>query len=386
MSLLKYARKLYSLDTLDPRFTASRNFSPNYTAIDPAKPSPAEVGSRPISSNEARKKPTSDGSSSPLWGTTEFYIYYLVFLVCVPLMFKAVYDVSKRTLTEVLIRTLLSVLLTPIASHPNYAKYADLLSPGWIPGRKVDNSDDQYSTFRDNVPYMCLVLILHPLSRKVFEAIYSINEQRSSSSASKEPSNASHLAEARMRRRVTFDLYFAIVFLFALNGFSALKVLLILYTNYSLAKRVPKEYVSVATWTFNIGILFANELGKGYPFSAIASFVLPWSTSMAGEADQKAYTNWGSILDSYGGLIPRWEILFKITVLRLISFNMDFVWCLDVQGGSSPVEVCFHSWSPCFEYTKLIRIRRNNLTTQICPNGIGSVLQLGFKITPSEPI
>ena len=197
---------------------------------------------------------------------------------------------------------------------------------------------------------MCLVLVLHPLLRKVFEAIYSINQEPSSGLASKEPPNTVQLAETRMSRRVTFDLYFGVVFLLALHGFSALKVLLILYTNYYLAKHVPKEYLPTATWIFNIGILFANEFGKGYPFSTIASFVFPWSPSTDGQADQKAYANWGTILDAYGGLIPRWEILFNITVLRLISFNMDYVWCLDVfgqgNGSSSPVEVCFWSMKP----------------------------------------
>lgn len=231
------------------------------------------------------------------------------------------------------------------ASHPNFSKYAKLLSPGWIPGRQVDNSDDQYSTFRDNVPYMAIVLILHPLLRKVFEAIYPLNDQSPSRPPSIEPSNAAlspyTSAEARMSRRVSFDLYFGLAFLCALNGFSAPKVLMILYVNYSLAMRLPKEYVPAVTYIFNIGILFANEFGKGYPYSAIADFLLPWSASASTGVDQKAVKNWGSFLDAYGGLVPRWEILFKITILRLISFNMDYVWCLD-GGTASPIEVRPH--------------------------------------------
>ena len=228
------------------------------------------------------------------------------------------------------------------ASHPNFSKYSKLLSPGWIPGRQVDNSDDQYSTFRDNVPYMAIVLILHPLLRRVFEAIYPLKEQSSSIKPSDELSNAVSppyaSAEARMARRVTFDLYFGLAFLCALNGFSAPKVLMILYTNYSLATRLPKEYVPAATYILNIGILFANEFGKGYPYSSIADFLLPWSSPTTTRADPKALKNWGSFLDAYGGLVPRWEILFKITILRLISFNMDYVWSLD-RGAASPVEV-----------------------------------------------
>jgi len=52
--------------------------------------------------------------------------------------------------------------------------------------------------------------------------------------------------------------------------------------------------------------------------------------------------NWGQVLDSYGGLIPRWEILFNITVLRLISFNLDYYWSFNF-GSSSPLEVCIPS-------------------------------------------
>ncbi|MCJ1474135.1 glycerol transporter [Lambiella insularis] len=322
MSLLEHVRRLYSLDTLDTRFTTHAKPSPNATApqLDPAKPSPneAEKISRLNNGDRAGK----DGASPPLWRTPEFFLYYLVFLVCVPLMFKAVYDVSKP-------------------SHPNYPKYAGLLSPGWIPGRMMDNSDDQYSTFHDNLPYMFILVIIHPLLRKLYEARYPLKEPPASGSALSHSNGSStslhNLAEARMDRRISYDLYFALAFLFALHGFSMLKILLILYANFSLAKRAPKQYAPAATWIFNIGILFANELGKGYRFSTIAEFMLSWSTAKSGGVNRSFKTNWGSILDSYGGLVPRWEILFNLTILRLISFNMDYIWSLG-RGESSPVE------------------------------------------------
>ncbi|KAI9854879.1 MAG: glycerol transporter, partial [Pleopsidium flavum] len=53
--------------------------------------------------------------------------------------------------------------------------------------------------------------------------------------------------------------------------------------------------------------------------------------------EKGAAGNWGTWLDAYGGLIPRWEILFNITVLRLVSFNLDYYWSLDRRGGS-PIE------------------------------------------------
>lgn len=229
-------------------------------------------------------------------------------------MFKAVYDVSK-------------------SSHPNYKNYDHLLSPGWIPGRKVDNSDSQYAGFRDNIPYMAIVLVLHPILRRVFE---STRSGKSIEKSTPSDNVNSRTADARLESRVQFDLVFALIFITALHGISALKVLTILYLNYQIATALPRQYVAASTWVFNIGILFANELCQGYKFADIAGYALP-PTTMA-SADKPSQDNWGTWIDSYGGLIPRWEILFNITVLRLIAFNFDHLWMLD-RRASSPIEV-----------------------------------------------
>ena len=144
-------------------------------------------------------------------------------------------------------------------------------------------------------------------------------------------------ANSRFDGRVSFDLYFALVYLFALHGSSAFKVLLILYVNFMLATRLRYYYVPIATWTFNIGILFANELCRGYPYAGFARFLQPWSD--VAESNSSS-SDWGSYLDSYGGLIPRWEILFNITVLRLISFNLDYYWNSSQSNGNA-LEVRF---------------------------------------------
>lgn len=88
MALLSFLRRLYSLDTLDTRFTTSSATPPKQPAaepaIDPAKPAP----------NEA-KVSRAAGSQPSRWGTLEFYFYYLVFLTAIPSMFYVVYYVSK---------------------------------------------------------------------------------------------------------------------------------------------------------------------------------------------------------------------------------------------------------------------------------------------------
>jgi len=143
--------------------------------------------------------------------------------------------------------------------------------------------------------------------------------------------------ETRLQNRLSFDFYSALIFITALHGFSALKVVLLLYINFMIALQLPRRAIPAMTWIFNISILFANEFARGYPFSSIAEAVAPLYTPAG---------SWGKFLDSWGGLMPRWEVLFNITVLRLISFNMDYYWSLDRTRAGSPIEVCLISCSP----------------------------------------
>ena len=93
MSVLNYAGRLFSLNTLDTRFTTSSRRSAaldnKKTQIDPAKPNAESSDSR------GRTKPIAEASPSR-WGTMEFFVYYLVFIIVVPMMFYVGYEVSKR--------------------------------------------------------------------------------------------------------------------------------------------------------------------------------------------------------------------------------------------------------------------------------------------------
>ncbi|RDW78553.1 putative glycerol:H+ symporter (Gup1) [Aspergillus mulundensis] len=302
LSLLSWFRRLYSLDTLDTRFTVPANVPVKLAAED----------TRSGSAKDARSNAVANSASPSRWGTLEYYVYYLIFLVAVPLMFKTVVDVSQE-------------------SHPTYSTYSHLLSPGWIPGRKVDNSDAQYSGFRDNIPYLLVLLVAHPSLRRIYEYF----TRASNASATNNATSIAAAGDARAARRIRFDYCFALVFIIALHGISAIKVLIILYLNYKIAKCLPRKYVPVATWSFSIGTLFANEFCGGYPLARVIGF---WTAAADGPGQKSALMEWAKHLDSYGGLMPRWEVLFKITILRLISFNMDYYWSLD-SPGSSPIEV-----------------------------------------------
>lgn len=182
---------------------------------------------------------------------------------------------------------------------------------------------------------------------------------------------ASAEGKARLEQRASFDFGFALIFLCALHGFSALKVLAILLVNFSIATRLPRNYIPVATWIFNIGILFANELCQGYKYAAIADFLSPIPAS-AGQGESLLHA-WGAWLDSHGGIMSRWEVLFNLTVLRLISFNLDYYWSLDRRAGS-PIEV--RSSNKMFTFPVLIALRRNNSTLPISQSETASLSQL----------
>ena len=239
-----------------------------------------------------------------------------------------------------------------------------------------DNSDAQYSTFRKNLPYLVSLLLLHPLLRRLFDHFYSGahasparndfvvqgHQYDQHLATPKPPADA----DARLQMRMSFDVPFCILFLFALHGFSALKIGVILYTNFLLAKRLPPSRVPIATWIFNILILFANEICKGYSFVRIAEILLPWSAATPNEGQGPGVIgDWARWLDGHRGLVPRWEISFNIVILKLISFNMDYYWSLASKEVNS-LEVRLKCIPfPC-DITRLtiVRIRRSNWILQ----------------------
>ncbi|KAH7138337.1 glycerol:H+ symporter-like protein [Dendryphion nanum] len=311
-------RHLFSLDTLDTRFFIPATAPPKEALEDAELNSAKSIPSRSSQSRDSSSRITAQPS---LFNTYEFYLYFAIIFAAVPLMIKSVVDVSTET-------------------HPNYSEYSHLLSDGWVPGRKADNSDAQYSSFRQNFPYLLLVVILHPLLRKVYDSFWGAGMYTQSRPTGGLGGQLTHgltaaaAAEARLEQRISFDLPFTVIFLAALHGFSILKILAILYTNYTICKKVPRQYMPALTWIFNVGILFANELYRGYSYNAI---LLPFSPSSPVLEQGQPPQNFGKVLDSYGGIIPRWEVLFNFTVLRLISFNLDYFWSLNSRAGS-PIE------------------------------------------------
>lgn len=185
-----------------------------------------------------------------------------------------------------------------LATNVNYPKYEHLLSDGWIFGRKVDTSDLQYKTIRQNLPILAGVIVLHFLAGRALRSFSSISWQ-------------------------SFNLVFSLIFLSVIHGINVLKILAILAVNYQISVKTQGKTTQILTWVFGIAILFANELMEGYPFRKVFPPL--------------------AFLDAYGGLMPRWDVNFNFSMLRMVSFNMDKVLAASywVSKGASDNDVSF---------------------------------------------
>ncbi|KAG9302851.1 hypothetical protein G9A89_009628 [Geosiphon pyriformis] len=250
---------------------SQENSSSKYTSLTPFKPN------RGISVSNSKIHPSR-------WNTLEFYFYYAVFIICVPMMFKIAIDLSKDT-------------------HPNYRLYYNLLERGWIFGRRVDNSDAQFASFRDNYGILTIAMFGYLFLSHLYRIFI----------APKQPSKlpGQHLF------RAYFFLLFALVFLYVLYGNGLLKILGILTVNYSISKILRgSRFNIIVTWVFNLALLFLNDHYKGYTFTMI---------------DERL-----AFLDSNNGIIKRWFITFNVCSLRMISYNMDYYWIF--HESSEPSE------------------------------------------------
>lgn len=184
----------------------------------------------------------------PRWRSLEFRVYAVVFVLAVPLMWKTAMEASNE-------------------HNPNYPKYMSLLSDGWMFGRKVDNSDTQYRFLRDNFWLIVGLIGLHTAIRRAFSA------------AGVE--------------RLTFDLVFGLIFVFALHGANVLKIGVHVVVMYFLGRLESRRAIP-ALWVYGVGTLFMNEHLK-------------------------------LILVPFTGIVSRWDVFYNFTLLRLLSFNLDFI-------------------------------------------------------------
>ena len=210
-------------------------------------------------------------SPKPLWNTTEFKFYYVAFIIVVPWMIKTAMDASNET------------------NVTNYYKFEPLLSQGWLFGRKVDNSDSQYRFFRDNLFLLFELMSAHLVIKRVVLYLTKMSVLR-------------------------FDFVFGLIFLFAAHGVNSLRILIHMCVMFALVHIFKKNRTSatVITWIYGLSSLFLNDKYRSVPFASFCSFLAPLDTS-------------------FKGIIPRWDVFFNFTLLRILSYNLDYLERLNNQ-------------------------------------------------------
>ncbi|KAI9020033.1 MBOAT, membrane-bound O-acyltransferase family-domain-containing protein [Phycomyces nitens] len=217
-------------------------------------------------------KKTSLTTSPSLWNTREFYIYYAFFAVVVPYMLLVGYRLGD-------------------ANSPKYPRFQSLLSDGWIFGRKVDNSDAQYAGFRNNLPTLTILAVVYLFLSHLFKFLVP--------------------TPFHNRRSTIYRAYFflpaSLLAISVIHGANIIKILVIVFISFFIGRITRGSlWNPLLTWCFNLGILFLNDMYKGYKFSSLGS-EFAW-------------------LDLHVGILSRWYILFNFVMLRLISYNMDYYW------------------------------------------------------------
>ncbi|KAH9991748.1 MBOAT-domain-containing protein [Russula vinacea] len=247
---------------------------------DPHEPQPRGGITRlTVDVPSARRPP---GETRPSrWRTPEFFLYYAIFITALSWMIYVPMQLSSKT-------------------HPNYDLYRHRLANGWFPGTQIDNSDAQYRSFRFNLPALgALMAAFFALKYAYMRPFLRIS------------------APADNLHRLPFYILFSFVMLSILHGASILKVLCILSLNYVIARATGGTRLAIpATWLFNSGVLLANEWYEGYTFGTLHPGL--------------------AFLDGWRGVYPRWHVSFNITMLRLISFNVDYHWACNRIGIADP--------------------------------------------------
>lgn len=205
-----------------------------------------------------KQRVVSRANPNSRWNTLEYRIYLVVFAICVPLMYKTAMDASNET-------------------NPNYPRFQHLLSDGWMFGRKVDDSDQQYRFFRANFTLLvALLTVLVVFRRGVFYI-------------TKIP-------------RISLDLWMGIAFLFLVHGFNLARLAIHFAVMYAIGRFGPSYRVAVASlWVYGIGSLFFNERFASTPLGIPA------------------------IDSGFTGLVKRWDVSYNFSLLRMISFNVDYL-------------------------------------------------------------
>jgi D-alanyl-lipoteichoic acid acyltransferase DltB (MBOAT superfamily) len=162
-------------------------------------------------------------------------------------------------------------------------KHVQGVVDGWFMGRKMDLSDGQWNTWRNNLPVLILGMAIFLLVSDLVKR------------------------SGNTWKRVLYCNVASLCFLFILHGVAAFWVLVIALINFAITRLLGHTRVlPFAVWAFNASVLWTSYFSHGYHFEELLGPDYSW-------------------LDQKRGLIA-WEGYFKISMLRFISYGMDYYW------------------------------------------------------------
>lgn len=196
-------------------------------------------------------------------------------------------------------------------THNKFHLYQHRLQGGWLFGkRSMDNSDSQYAGFRNNIPILFAVMLVH-LTLSII--VCRLETRRAGYAALSNSSPRSSLV-----KRI-FSLVFSVIFLSTLYGASIIKILAISLIPYTVTEFWKGSIASpIFCWIYSILILFLNQAYQGYKFAYIHDGL--------------------QFLDAFQGVGIRWFITFNFTILRIISYSMDQYWAHQGSDSSTMFE------------------------------------------------
>ncbi|PKI85478.1 Gup1p [Malassezia vespertilionis] len=209
------------------------------------------------------------------WWTKEFFLYFIVCITAIPYMIYV------------------PIRLSYASSNANYDKYARYLVPGWMHGRLRDNSDYQYRAIREYMPILFMLIGVYSIASHCVRIC--------ARTATRDPSRHRTL-------RKVFLCVTGIVCVTALHGVNMPKLLLLALGNYVLlhtaARHCSNNMVTGIVWVYNCAALGFVFYTNGIPYASISP-QLAW-------------------LDAHAGLLPRWYISYNFSMLRLVSYALDY--------------------------------------------------------------
>eukprot|EP01112_Ceratiomyxa_fruticulosa_P012411 TRINITY_DN3433_c0_g1_i1.p1 TRINITY_DN3433_c0_g1~~TRINITY_DN3433_c0_g1_i1.p1 ORF type:complete len:575 (+),score=83.20 TRINITY_DN3433_c0_g1_i1:1591-3315(+) len=169
------------------------------------------------------------------------------------------------------------------------------LKQGWIPWRKFDASDSQYTTWRTFFPLIFVGLGIFAVVSNLVK-----NITHNSTSA-----------------RISYYVIVNFIFIFFMHGYSSIFIISIALMNYFIAHKFgSSQIMPVLTWIANLLILWMSYWHNGFKFETIFE-----------NLGLDNYTSVAHYLDHHSGLLD-WGVYFKVSMLRFISYNMDYHWML----------------------------------------------------------